>query len=230
MVWLMFERLVWILFPVIVSITQFSDFWLMSYGNLKHILGVFSFHNSVFNGIFVIKTIYWVPLVLSFQLSLLSPFGLSFFFFSFTFLSFSLLLYLFFFRAKSSYSPTTHTLFFLFFLFCSSPTDHSHTDPCRPISLCPSPFPCRKAHIHQYIDEKSWEIISVNLRSHAEKLHHALVLLIAAIELVLRSGRSIKIGIHNNGGSPLETIRSGSSYVDTRNSSIGNDSIGSCYF
>ena len=30
-----------------VSITQFSDFWVMSYGNWKHILGVFSFQNSV---------------------------------------------------------------------------------------------------------------------------------------------------------------------------------------
>ena len=29
-----------------VSITQFSDFWVMSYGNWKHILAIFSFHNS----------------------------------------------------------------------------------------------------------------------------------------------------------------------------------------
>ena len=29
-----------------VSITQFFDFWVMSYGNWKHILAVFSFHNS----------------------------------------------------------------------------------------------------------------------------------------------------------------------------------------
>ena len=28
---------------------------------IKHILGVFSFHNSVFNDIYVIKTTYWVP-------------------------------------------------------------------------------------------------------------------------------------------------------------------------
>ena len=111
MVWLMFERLVWILFPVIVSITQFSDFWLMSYGNLKHILGVFSFHNSVFNGIFVIKTIYWVPLVLSFQLSLLSPFGLFFFFFFFLHFSFFL---------SSSLSILLQSKKFIL-------TDHSHT-------------------------------------------------------------------------------------------------------
>ena len=45
-------------FWIIVSITQFSDFWVMSYGNWKHILGVFSFQNSVFNGIFVIKSTY----------------------------------------------------------------------------------------------------------------------------------------------------------------------------
>ena len=38
------------LFPVFVSITQFSDFWVMSYGNWKHILGVFNFQNSVSNG------------------------------------------------------------------------------------------------------------------------------------------------------------------------------------
>ena len=53
----MTQKLVWIsitLFPVFVSITQFSDFWVMSYGNWKHILSIFSFHNFVFNGIFVI--------------------------------------------------------------------------------------------------------------------------------------------------------------------------------
>ena len=45
-------------FWIIVSITQLSDFWVMSYGNWKHILGVFSFQNSIFNGIFVIKPTY----------------------------------------------------------------------------------------------------------------------------------------------------------------------------
>ena len=54
-------------------------------------------------------------------------------------------------------------------------------------------------------------IIGVDLRSHAEKLHHALVLLIAAIVLILRFGQSVEIGIHSNGGSLLEMI--------------GNDSI-----
>ena len=58
MVGSMAEKFVWIfitLFPVFVSIIQFSDFWVMSYGNWKHILGVFSFHNSVSNDILVIK-------------------------------------------------------------------------------------------------------------------------------------------------------------------------------
>ena len=44
-----------------VSITQFSYFWVMSYGNWKHILAFFSFHNFVFNGNFVIKPTTWVP-------------------------------------------------------------------------------------------------------------------------------------------------------------------------
>ena len=38
-----------------IFITQFSDFWVMSYGNWKHILSIFSFQNSVSNDIFVIK-------------------------------------------------------------------------------------------------------------------------------------------------------------------------------
>ena len=53
------DYLAW--FWMIISITQFSDFWVMSYGNWKHILDIFSFHNSIFNGISVIKTTYWVP-------------------------------------------------------------------------------------------------------------------------------------------------------------------------
>ena len=46
------------LFPVFVFITQFSHFWVISYGNWKHIWGVFSFQNSVSNSIFVIKPTY----------------------------------------------------------------------------------------------------------------------------------------------------------------------------
>ena len=53
------DYLAW--FWMIISVTQFSDFWVMSYGNWKHILDIFSFHNSIFNGISVIKTTYWVP-------------------------------------------------------------------------------------------------------------------------------------------------------------------------
>ena len=73
----MTQKLVWIsitLFPVFVSITQFSDFWVMSYGNWKHILAVFSFHDSVFNCIFVIKHTWKDPLVRS-----AAPFDIFFF-------------------------------------------------------------------------------------------------------------------------------------------------------
>ena len=106
--------------------------------------------------------------------------------------SFSLSLSLFFFICSSlcssseqkahTHRPLTRTAFFLlssnsafflFFLFCSYPIGHSHADPSR-------------------------ENIGVDLQSHVEKLHHELVLLIAAIVLVLRSGRSVEIGIHSN--------------------------------
>ena len=133
----------------------------------------------------------------------LSLFFLSFFFFFLSSLLF--FLSLFFFICSSfcfsleqkahTHRPLTRTAFFLlsfdsvFFLFCSfcsSPTSHSHANPSR-------------------------EIISVDLQSHVEKLHHALILLIATIVLVLRSGWSIENGIYSNSGSLLETI--------------GNDSI-----
>ena len=61
----MTQKLAWIfitLFPVFVFIIQFSNFWVMSYENWKHILSVFSFQNSIFNGIFVIKHTYRDPL------------------------------------------------------------------------------------------------------------------------------------------------------------------------
>ena len=59
-------QIVWVLrmsicldeFWIIVFITQLSDFWVMSYGNWKHILNIFDFQNLVFNGIFVIKLTY----------------------------------------------------------------------------------------------------------------------------------------------------------------------------
>ena len=111
----MTQKLVWIsitLFPIFVSITQFSDFLVMSYGNWKHILTIFSFHNSAFNGIFVIKHTWRDPLVKS-----AAPFDL--FFFS-TFLSspgfgqFVLSSFLFFF---SSFSPKSCQLILPFFFF-----------------------------------------------------------------------------------------------------------------
>ena len=49
------------LFLVFVSITQFFDFWVTSYGNWKHLKCVFSFHNSVSNDIFVIKHTFMGP-------------------------------------------------------------------------------------------------------------------------------------------------------------------------
>ena len=90
----------------------------MSYGNYKHILGVLSFHNFVFNCISIIKTTYWVPLVLSCQRSLLSPTG-HFFFFFFPLFFLSLLFFIYSsskqkshthrpLTPKSSYLPTTH--------------------------------------------------------------------------------------------------------------------------
>ena len=66
MVGYMAEKFVWIfiiLFQVFISITQFSDFLVMNYENWKHILSIFSFHNSVFNSIFVIKHTWKDPLV-----------------------------------------------------------------------------------------------------------------------------------------------------------------------
>ena len=83
------------LFPVIVSITQLSDFWVISYGNRKHILTVFSFHNSIFNGISINNTTPRDPPVATFDslsLSLFSPTFLS----SFSVLPFGLSFFLFF--------------------------------------------------------------------------------------------------------------------------------------
>ena len=45
-------------FWIIVSIIQLSDFWVISYEKWKHLKYVFSFQNSIFNGIFVIKLTY----------------------------------------------------------------------------------------------------------------------------------------------------------------------------
>ena len=56
------EKCVWHHNSVFISITQFSYFWMMSYGNWKYILGVFSFQNSIFNRIFVIKHTFMGPM------------------------------------------------------------------------------------------------------------------------------------------------------------------------
>ena len=66
-------------------ISQFSNFWVINYGNWKYIKCVFSFHNSVFNGIFVNNIIYRVPL--SDSTATFDPLFFSFLFFSFFFLS-----------------------------------------------------------------------------------------------------------------------------------------------
>ena len=51
------------MFSVFVSITQFSDFWVMSYENWKHILGVFKLSKLSFHGILIIKHTYIGPTV-----------------------------------------------------------------------------------------------------------------------------------------------------------------------
>ena len=83
-------------------------------------------------------------------------------------------------------------------------TDHSHAQR----SFCFLPIQCSfcsfffvllpsvthtLTHAHP-----SQEIIGVDLQSHTEKLHHAFVLLIAAIAIILRFGRSVKISIHSS--------------------------------
>ena len=102
----MAEKFVWFLFPVFISITKFSDFLVMSYGNWKHILGVFSFHNSVFNGISVIKHTMRGPLIRS--TATFDPFFFSLFSMSFPFTLAS---------SSSSFSFSFHTSFFFFFFF-----------------------------------------------------------------------------------------------------------------
>ena len=108
----MTEKVVWIfitLFSVLISITQFFDFWVMSYGNCKHILAVFSFHNSVFNGIFVIKITYG-----SHSSTFYTPTDFYLFFFFFSFLS-----RVWHFLFSSSSSSSFFLLFFSLFGFGS---------------------------------------------------------------------------------------------------------------
>ena len=102
------DYLAW--FWMIISITQFSDFWVMSYGNWKHILDIFSFHNSIFNGISVIKTTYWVPR--SESATTFDP--LFFFFFFFSLGSVSLV------SSSSFFSFSFHTRWLLLLLILFS--------------------------------------------------------------------------------------------------------------
>ena len=101
----------------------------MSYGNWKHILGVFSFHNSVFNGISVIKHTLRDPLVRStttfdpsffFFFLFFTKFGEVVFFFFFFYFSFQtgLLLLPFFFSLSCCWYGLLHLpLFFFLFFF-----------------------------------------------------------------------------------------------------------------
>ena len=97
---------------VFISITQFFDFWVMSYRNWKHILSVFSFHNSVSNGILVIKLTYMGPTI---NEKVKSHTRHTFFFF-FIFLSFFLL-----------HRLIPMAIFFFFFiLFSFFSSSHKH--------------------------------------------------------------------------------------------------------
>ena len=96
------------LFLVFVSITQFSDFWVMSYGNWKHILGVFSFHNLVSNDIFVIKHTFMGPTARdkSLQVYLFLLLSYSFFFTD---------------SLQWPFFSSSSFFFFLFFFFTETP-------------------------------------------------------------------------------------------------------------
>ena len=103
-----------------------SIIWFLSneLWKLKTLFKCFQFHNFVFNCISIIKTTYWVPLVLSCQLSLLSPTGhslFSFFFFFNLFFHFSFFL-------SSSLSILLQSKNLIL-------TDHSHrkAHTCRPL-------------------------------------------------------------------------------------------------
>ena len=135
--WVPQKKLCLDLFSNFFFITQFSDFLMMSYGNLKHILGVFSFQNLVFNSILVIKH----KLRVSRLDFLLSPTYVIFFSFSFSFICLSrwvwdtppyyslplLLLFFFsflsFFRLVFGFGCKGFFLFSFFFLFHSFSLD-----------------------------------------------------------------------------------------------------------
>ena len=104
----------WLMIRDLVSITQFSDFWVMSYGNWKHLLAVFSFHNSKLNGIFVIKHTWGTHSAAIFD-------QLTFFFFSFSFSlvrsSSQFVFFFFFFFFFTGFGLIGFILFFFFFPF-----------------------------------------------------------------------------------------------------------------
>ena len=99
-------------FSVFISITQFSDFLITSYGNWKHILGVFKLWKLSFHGILVNKyTLLGLTSLVKSDFSSLPPITLLFFLFLFffsTFLSFCLSSFsvLFFVLLQSKISPT----------------------------------------------------------------------------------------------------------------------------
>ena len=121
----------------------------MSYGNWKHILAIFSFHNSVFNGISINKTTWRDPLLYSaatfdhlfFFFLFLSSLGsvcaflhLLFFLFPFTLGGFFFFLhyvrflgFFFFFLFSSSSSFTGFDLQFFLFSFLLSSSLHRPT-------------------------------------------------------------------------------------------------------
>ena len=176
-----------------------------SHGKWKQVKPVFITQNLIFSGMFINRRRLWAPKASHIPLITLS------FLFSF-FLHFSFFL--------------SYSLSILLFVLLQSKklilTDHSHAQH----SFCFLSIQCSfcsfffvllplVTHMPTHADP-SREIIGVNLQSHAKKLHHALVLLIAAIVVVLRFGRSVEIGIHSNDlagalkSASTATIRSGS--------------------
>ena len=82
------RKLVWIFFLSFVSITQFSNFWVMSYGNWKHILCIFKLWKQSYDGKVVIIQQLWDPwqwVVTSDPLRLLAFYSIGFVSFAFLF-------------------------------------------------------------------------------------------------------------------------------------------------
>ena len=113
------KKSVWIfitLFPVFISITQFSDFWVMSYGNWKHICNYTHMHGPTVSATHVSA---------AFDASSTALFSTNIFIFLFAFfglcctiLSFIFFVFLFF--VFHFLWSTLHCSFFLLLLFSSS--------------------------------------------------------------------------------------------------------------